>query len=1013
MSHRATCSWDGSHQSGPGKVELAFLRPLFDAYAVKFGRPALQAALAAVHFYVGEAHHFDIWLEADEIEALMTALESGAGGAEPLRQLWRWRLDVSSFALGALQDSTVPHQALLNKLATMLPGSRSWVQVRFPGLFDFIHSPAAPTSRLLGEYREAVISALLRRSGALACWWTETQDVNGAGDRHCRCVGRWKSYGFVAKTLGPLVLLFFTLVALEAAYSSGSSTRLGLVVFNVGLLLVMLLWRERRVQKRLITEAAQVRRQHNFQVRHLSAMQRLQTLLSGGPNDGLVVFGADGSVEFANQRAVEMQGLSADQARHGDVDPILAPLYEHAQRLDTALLALPGLPAGQFASLTVTQLPPGGGGARSLLVRLRPVDEDERNRMESVARAELLSTLIEHGQEAVLIIGMDGVLRYSTPNFERLFGLTADSLRKQGLAAFLDPTDQQSVVAMIRSLNAGGGINLRLRVRHGNGRGRWVQTAITDRRAMPEVGGFMMQMRDVTQLMEFEAAVRETEESLRRSEAFYRMVIEGSSDLVIIFDAKLQVLFTNQALGTVLGYQSSEVIGRDMFAFIVDQDRPKAEKAVERAMKEGRTHARVRALHRDGSQRLLEANAQFTQDPDGRKIFIVGARDVTREDALEQKAIQESRLEAIGRLAGGVAHDFNNLLTVIQGNAELALAEPDKAAGARMNEIVEASTRAGELVQQLLSFGRKQVVAPHIIDVGHLIREHEGFVQRVLGSSIRLKVRLPETPLWVKAETLGLSRALLNLAANARDAMPDGGVLELSCVPYRVEAAENQLHQERPCGDYACLEMRDSGVGMSAEVMAKIFEPYYTTRGQGTGLGLAMVFGTVKQMDGYITVQSRVGEGSTFDLYLPISENASMLPAAEPGSRRTFEPSSGQCVMVVDDEKGVRRLAADGLRMAGFKVLEASDGEEALNLWREARHNHQRIDLILSDVVMPRMTGFQLVAQVLDLDRTQRVLLMSGFYDPNQMPVQARKIDLLKPFTVQKLVDTVVAAFQS
>jgi PAS domain S-box-containing protein len=626
------------------------------------------------------------------------------------------------------------------------------------------------------------------------------------------------------------------------------------------------------------------------------------------------------------------------------------------------------------------------------------------------SREQRLAALVEHGQDALFLCDGDGTVRYVTPNLKRLFGREEGDVLGRHVEELFNPVDQGKLRQQIALLEAGRPVRLRLRLHRGDERGlHWVQVEMEDGRGLPDLGAILIQLRDLTPIMEFEAAVIETEDSLRRSEAFYRMIIEGSSDLVLLLDSQRRVLFASQAARALLGRAPEELRGRLIDEAIAEEDRARALGSMEAARRKEWAHLRVRLLHSNGSRPLAEVHGRFTQDPDGHQIFVVSARDVTREDAAERRALEEGRLEAVGRLAGGVAHDFNNLLTVIQGNAELALMDQGAATPGRLREVVDASTRAGQLVQQLLSLGRKQAIQARSLDLGELLAEHEGLLRRVLGAGVRLRLRLPEQALAVMAEPVSLARALFDLAAFARESMPEGGVYSVDLVRHVVDAKEAAQHSDRALGAYVRLDLRDSGRGLDAEERARLFEPYVSVGGRGGGLGLSTVLGLVRQLGGYLSVESRPGEGCLFSLCLPESGEA-VAAAPVPAPAAAAGPADGRCILVVDDEEPVRRLATDALRLRGFQVLEAADGEEALALWREAKHHRHRVDLVLSDVVMPRLNGAQLLEQLQVLDAGQRCLLMSGFHNPDKIALGGRTVGLAKPFTVQKLYEAVDAA---
>jgi PAS domain S-box-containing protein len=1007
VSHRPTCSWDGSHQKGHGKVELAFLRPLLLLYGAREGSAALAEAMAPANLRPDEARFDDVWLQAAHAEAILQAI-AGSAGPSGMAGLYG-ALDAAEagFSLTPGWDGRSSALELLGHLEHLLPGAR--LQGQQEGFFGSRCSLryAFKPSALFQAYCLALVKALLRHCGARlrSARTGPTADAQGLElDIYAPGLGRLQAGALLA---AGAVALGSGAMLLQQRH--GPMAALALLLGGALLPLALRSARLTRLRRRLEQQVQQQQRQLRFQNRHLGAMQRIQQLLADGPQEGLAIFDAQGALLFANKRLVEIHGSGPAGAPAGGLAAALQPLLEQARALGPGGRAIVDLPqGGGKAGLRVEAVAAADEGASSLLLRYQPLADEDQRRAEAAARAELLAALIEHGQEAVLIVESGGGIRYATPNLKRLFGVRSDELVGQGLDALLDPDDSRALRALMAELRPGSGVSLRLRLRTGTGDWRWVQAGIEDRRNLPEIGGVLLQLRDVTPLMEFEAAMRETEDSLRRGEAFYRMIIEGTSDLVVLIDQQRRLLYVNPAVHATLGYTPAELMGKDVLSYVDPEDVGAAAEALAKALRQRWAAARLRVRHKDGGRRLFEAHARFTTDSDGRQIFVIAARDITHENALEQHAIQEGRLEAVGRLAGGVAHDFNNLLTVIQGNAELALAQPDKPEAGRLREIMDAAVRAGELVQQLLTFGRKQPVQVRAVDLNALLQEHAGFIRRVLGSGIRFHLSLPEQALGVRADPLALTRALLNMAANARDAMPQGGVFSLACGTYQVGAEEADAHSDREMGDYVRLDLRDTGEGMSSEVLARIFEPYFSTRNNGNGLGLAMVLGTVRQVGGFMQVSSESGQGSQFSIFLPQADlGAAADVSAETPSPLVSERHLGACVLVVDDEAGVRNLAADALRQAGYQVLEAADGEEALALWREARHHHQRIDLVLSDVVMPRMSGFQLMEQIQITAPAQAYLLMSGFHDARQGHTEAYKVSLYKPFSVQQLIQSV------
>ncbi len=406
-----------------------------------------------------------------------------------------------------------------------------------------------------------------------------------------------------------------------------------------------------------------------------------------------------------------------------------------------------------------------------------------------------------------------------------------------------------------------------------------------------------------------------------------------------------------------------------------------------------------------GYRTCLSTKAPF-RDAEGHVIGVVGtARDITDQRRAEEQFRQAQKLESIGRLAGGVAHDFNNLLIGILGYAEFL------EAGIReghpsiedLAEIRKAGERARDLTRQLLAVARRQVIEPHPIDPNGVLRDSEKLLRRLLGEDVDMRLRLEPGVGTVFADPSQLQQVVMNLAVNARDAMPQGGQLTIETTPVQLDASYAQHHAEVEPGSYVMISVSDSGEGMSPEVQAHLFEPFFTTKaaGHGTGLGLAMVHGIVKQAGGHIWVYSELGQGTTFKIYLPLHDEApSRVLAAAPRPARGGQ----ECVLLVEDDSAARALALRALRGAGYEVLAAANGREALEVVSVAS---RLPDLLLTDVVMPEMSGKQLADALLRKHPALRVLYLSG-YTQNTIVhhgVLDSAIDFLaKPYTPSALL---------
>jgi signal transduction histidine kinase len=384
---------------------------------------------------------------------------------------------------------------------------------------------------------------------------------------------------------------------------------------------------------------------------------------------------------------------------------------------------------------------------------------------------------------------------------------------------------------------------------------------------------------------------------------------------------------------------------------------------------------------RDGTAISVRLSGRVVSDEAGHRLYCECiAEDVTERRALEQQLRQAQKMEAVGRLAGGVAHDFNNLLTVIKGYTEIVREDLGSSYPHRqeLEEALNAAERAATLTRQLLAFSRQQVMAPRIVNVNSVVNNMQNLLTRLLGEDVHLEINLDPKLGSVKADPSQFEQVIMNLAVNARHAMPNGGKLRLETANIELEEDWAREHMGAHAGRYVVLSITDTGSGMDEKTKARLFEPFFTTKeqGKGTGLGLSTVYGIVKQSGGYISVYSEVGVGSTFKIYLPRLDAAAeaLATAATPApANRGWET-----VLLVEDEDGVRRLVRDLITRQGYKVLEARSGEEALELVRQGA---ARIDLLLTDLVLANMSGRELSERLRAERKELKVLYMSGYTD--------------------------------
>jgi len=463
-------------------------------------------------------------------------------------------------------------------------------------------------------------------------------------------------------------------------------------------------------------------------------------------------------------------------------------------------------------------------------------------------------------------------------------------------------------------------------------------------------------------------------------EELFRLITENAADMIAVVDEQGNRLYNSPSYHRLLGYSIEELKQTKGIEQIHPEDRQKVIEAAIDAKHSGVGRSvEYRILHKAGHWVPLESTASVVRNRDGgvEKLVIVN-RDITERKELQKKLLLSQKLEAIGRLSGGVAHDFNNLLGVILGYSEELQKRipPEDPYREAVDEIQIAGKRAAALTQQLLAFSRKQVFEPQILDLNSVVTDAAKMLERLIGEDISLEILPAQRIGAVKADRSQIERVILNLAVNARDAMPQGGKIT-------IEIADEKLSEDsptlQPCnapGSYVMMRVSDVGCGMDLETQAHIFEPFFTTKSQGTGLGLATVYGVVKQSDGYISVSSEPGKGTTFRIYLPLVSGAIDKPLPTAPSDITLP--ANKTILLVEDERALRRLTHKMLLDMGLAVLEAENAAQAIEI---AERTQSPIDVLLTDVVMPGMSGWTLAETLTAMRPEMKVLYMSGYPD--------------------------------
>jgi PAS domain S-box-containing protein len=504
----------------------------------------------------------------------------------------------------------------------------------------------------------------------------------------------------------------------------------------------------------------------------------------------------------------------------------------------------------------------------------------------------------------------------------------------------------------------------------------------------------------------FNAALRYAQEGLRRSEINFRSLVTHAPYGVCRCDSSGILLDVNPALVAMLGYSSgTDLVGRNL-ANLYSDSQQWFGLADYLGLLEKFQGLPADWLRNDRSIVSVRLSGRAFRDERNTIFFELFAEDVTERRALEQQLRQAQKMEAVGRLAGGIAHDFNNLLMVISGYSEFLLGQIGDDPGMRghAQEIANAAARATSLTRQLLAFSRKQMLDPKIVDLNSVVAENVKMLTRVIGEDIDL-VMVPGPDIGaVKADPGQIEQVIMNLAVNARDAMPHGGKLTIETVNVILDANYARFHAPVKPGDYVMLAISDTGMGMDADTQAHIFEPFYTTKGlKGTGLGLSTVYGIVKQSEGYIWLYSEVGKGTSFKIYLPRFSATGEVPAMQPALAQEPTSPGHETILLVEDEENLRRLARQSLENQGYRVIDAPDGATAIQI---SQTHKDPIHLLLTDVIMPGINGRELADKVAPTRPDMRVLYMSG-YTENHIGHNGtldEGITLLqKPFTLPAL----------
>jgi two-component system cell cycle sensor histidine kinase/response regulator CckA len=626
-----------------------------------------------------------------------------------------------------------------------------------------------------------------------------------------------------------------------------------------------------------------------------------------------------------------------------------------------------------------------------------------RIRRQLLEREELFHLISENVADMIALVDIDGNRLFNSLSYQKMLGYSPGELPDSSAFEQIHPIDRERVKSATQeALHSGIGKTLDYRLRHKDG--SWLMLESTSS-VIRNAGGKPVKLlivnRDITER-------KTAEEALRRSERNFRSIVEDAPYGIYRASVAGRLLQVNPALQRMLGYsQEKNLLNIDLATEIFRHGGEYQRLTETLTCMEEIKDIEVEWIKQDGTPITVRCSGhQINDDNEMPAYFEVFAEDVTEKRVLERQLRMAQKMEAIGRLSGGIAHDFNNLLGVIIGYSRVLR----KALGTstvlceHALEIEKAGQRAASLTKQLLAFSRQQVLTPTVLNLNTLILDMERMLPRLLGEDIEVSLSLDSELASVKADLSQIEQVVLNLAVNARDAMPTGGRLEIRTTNTEIDQTYTRSHPGSKVGTYVLLAVTDTGIGMDMETLAHIFEPFFTTKelGKGTGLGLATVYGIVKQSNGYLWVTSAPGKGSSFEIFLPL--HLDQAAADEPQVKPEERLCGSESILLVEDAEPLRKLAQIFLEGGGFHVLSAACGVEAMEV---AACYPATLDLLLTDVVMPGMNGRVLAEQLLLRRPKMKVLYMSGYTDSfiAGHGVREQGIHLLhKPFTEDALI---------
>ncbi|MGD2252492.1 MAG: PAS domain S-box protein [Anaerolineales bacterium] len=706
-------------------------------------------------------------------------------------------------------------------------------------------------------------------------------------------------------------------------------------------------------------------------------------------SEAVLVVDASGRLCLANQRAEEMFGLEQAELLGQSMETlVLWPAQDEKQGSPLARIAASERDFAHDRWHFIGQRKDGSAFPGECGMATIKMEGDVAvvcflsEAAEAEGAAEELQRLKEFNEyivlamtEGIVVQDREGLLEFINPSVAELLGYSTEELIGQHWTLIV-PSDQHHIVnSADERRKKGAEDRYRLQLQRKDGQRVAVLVSGSPRIEGAEFVGSLAVFTDIT-------ALEKADQDLRGSELRFRSVAETAADAIIVANHAEHIVYWNRAAGSVFGYSRDEALGKPLISLVPEtatQDLSNLMRAAASgatSLASGRP-VELQGLTKDGSEFPMEISLSSWKSGEEASYAAI-IRDVTEAREAQKRSLVQNSLAAVGQLAAGIAHDFNNLLGTIILYSEMVARTPNLPLKdvSRLNAIIKQAQRGASLTSQILDFSRRAVMEPHPMDLVPFLKEMERLLRRTLQENIRVKLVYQDQQFLVNADPGRLQQALMNLALNARDAMPSGGELRIVLSRIHLDPGDSGPLSEVPPGDWVRIAISDTGTGIPPEALSHIFEPFFTTKspGKGTGLGLAQVYGIVKQHEGHIDLKSKEGEGTVFRIHLPALEGREVQePVPEVA---VAEPGSGETILIVEDDQATRQAIAEILESLDYATLSAEDGEEALRI---LEHRGETVSLVLSDLVMPGVGGVELYQHLREERPTLPMVVMTGY----------------------------------